>query len=64
MPQIGKLISYLLWTVLILLTLTIMLGSILLLKKNEIKSTKPIQPQIEIIVEDNKVDTIYVYSKP
>jgi hypothetical protein len=30
--------------------------------KNTIKSTKPITPKIELVIENNKVDTIYVYS--
>ena len=29
-----------------------------------IRSTKPIVPQIEIVVKNNIVDTIYVYRKP
>jgi len=29
-----------------------------------IKVTKPITPEIEIIVRDNVVDTLYVYRKP
>ncbi len=29
-----------------------------------IKTTEPITPEIEIIVKDNVVDTLYVYRKP
>jgi hypothetical protein len=29
-----------------------------------IKTTSPIVPEIELIIEDNKVDTLYVYRKP
>jgi hypothetical protein len=29
-----------------------------------IKVTKPITPELEIIVKDNVVDTLYVYRKP
>lgn len=29
---------------------------------NEIKSETPIQPRIELIIKDNKVDTIYIYN--
>ena len=29
-----------------------------------IKTTKPIIPEIELIVNDNIVDTLYVYRKP
>jgi len=29
-----------------------------------IKVSKPITPEIEIIVKDNVVDTLYVYRKP
>lgn len=29
-----------------------------------IKTTQPITPEIEIIVNDNVVDTLYVYRKP
>lgn len=28
-----------------------------------IKSTDPIIPEIELVVKDNKVDTVYVYRK-
>ncbi len=30
----------------------------------EIKSEKPITPEIRLTVKDNKVDTLYVYRKP
>ena len=29
-----------------------------------IKSTEPITPEIEIIVKDNVIDTLYLYRKP
>jgi hypothetical protein len=29
-----------------------------------IKTTTPIVPEIELIIKDNKVDTLYVYRKP
>jgi len=29
-----------------------------------IKSDRPIKPAIELVIKDNKVDTIYVYRKP
>ena len=29
-----------------------------------IKSPTPIKPRIELIIEDNKVDTLYVYDLP
>jgi len=29
-----------------------------------IKTTSPIVPEIELIIQDNKVDTLYVYRKP
>lgn len=29
-----------------------------------IKTTQPITPEIEIIVNDNVIDTLYVYRKP
>ncbi len=29
-----------------------------------IKVTEPIQPELEIIVKDNVIDTLYVYRKP
>ena len=32
--------------------------------KTEIRSTNLIQPQIELVIENNKVDTIYVYVEP
>lgn len=31
---------------------------------NAIRTREPIKPEIELIVEDNIVDTIYVYRKP
>lgn len=29
-----------------------------------IKVTEPIKPEIEIIIKDNVIDTLYVYRKP
>ena len=29
-----------------------------------IRSTLPIEPEIELVIENNKVDTIYVYRQP
>lgn len=29
-----------------------------------IKTTSPIAPEIELIIKDNKVDTLYVYRQP
>ena len=29
-----------------------------------IKTTRPIKPQIELVIKNNKVDTLYVYRKP
>lgn len=29
-----------------------------------IKTTSPMVPEIELIIKDNKVDTLYVYRKP
>ena len=29
-----------------------------------IKSTKPITPELEIIVKDNIIDTLYIYRQP
>jgi len=33
-------------------------------KGDSIKSEKPIKPQIELVIKNNKVDTLYVYRKP
>jgi hypothetical protein len=30
---------------------------------DEIKSDKLLKPEIQLVIEDNKVDTIYVYKK-
>ena len=32
--------------------------------RNVIKVNKPITPEIELIIKDNKVDTLYIYKKP
>ena len=29
-----------------------------------IRSTTPIKPEIELVVKDNVIDTVYVYRKP
>lgn len=34
------------------------------LKDDSIKTTRPIKPQIELVIKNNKVDTLYVYRKP
>ena len=31
---------------------------------DSIKSEHPIKPKIELVIKDNKVDTLYVYRKP
>lgn len=33
-------------------------------KDDDITSEHPIKPQIELVIKDNKVDTLYVYRKP
>lgn len=35
----------------------------LIIKKSVIKSDHRIEPRIELVVTDNKVDTVYVYQK-
>jgi hypothetical protein len=30
----------------------------------DIRSDKPIKPEIELVIRDNKVDTVYVYKQP
>lgn len=64
---IGEAIGCLFYTAIIGVVLTIIFGGWItwnFFGKDEIKSTTPIQPQIELVVEDNKVDTIYVYIEP
>ncbi|MCP4520957.1 MAG: hypothetical protein GY827_04565 [Cytophagales bacterium] len=39
-------------------------GFMSLVSSNDIRSTEPIAPQIELVVEDNVVDTIYIYKEP
>ena len=39
-------------------------GFMSLVSSNDIRSTEPIVPQIELVVEDNVVDTIYIYKEP
>lgn len=43
---------------------TSVLASILFNFKSEIKTDKLIVPEIELIIKDNKVDTLYIYKKP
>ena len=31
---------------------------------DSIKSDRPIKPEIELVIKDNRVDTLYVYKKP
>lgn len=31
---------------------------------DSIKSDKPIKPEIQLVIKDNRVDTVYVYKKP
>jgi hypothetical protein len=64
---IGEAIGCLFATAIIGVILTIIFGGGLIysfFSKDKIESTKPIQPQIELVIEDNKVDTIYVYIEP
>jgi hypothetical protein len=32
--------------------------------KRDIKSEKPIKPKIELVIKNNKVDTVYIYERP
>jgi hypothetical protein len=45
------------------LVLMVILGHKMIFEdKNTIISTKPITPKIELVIENNKVDTIYIYT--
>jgi len=33
-------------------------------KTDSIKSDKPINPELQLIIKDNKVDTLFIYRKP
>ena len=55
------------FTALILFGATIVLvvwGVTSFFTDDAIKSDKPIVPEIELIIKDNKVDTVYVYRLP
>ena len=54
-----------------LITIIVVLGIGLLgfagysfFKDDSIKSKHPIKPRLELVIENNKVDTLYVYEKP
>ena len=59
-------------TVMITLFIGFCIGIILLIgivcytlfHKTVIKSEIKIQPKIELVIKDNKVDTLYIYEKP
>lgn len=36
----------------------------LLIGRNTIKSDKLIVPQVQLVIDNNQVDTIYIYTKP
>lgn len=38
-------------------------GGVWMFTDNVIRSKKPIKPKIELVVNNNKVDTIYVYTQ-
>lgn len=42
----------------------ICMGCYFIFHKPVIKSETKIQPKIELVIKDNKVDTLYVYEKP
>lgn len=39
-------------------------GYELIFQDDDIRSTNPITPTIELVIEDNRVDTVYVYRHP
>lgn len=47
---------------------SIIIGSIWfvtwLASDDSIRTDKPIKPELELIIKDNKVDTVYVYRQP
>jgi hypothetical protein len=47
---LGMLIVGLIWS------------AVSIFSKDEIRSTIQIKPRIELVINDNKVDTVYVYS--
>lgn len=42
----------------------IVMGLTFLFHDHSIKSDKPIQPKIELVINNNQVDTVYIYEKP
>jgi hypothetical protein len=43
----------------------IIMGAIwFFVSSDEIKSEKRIEPKIELIIKDNKVDTLFIYKEP
>lgn len=50
---LGMLFSTAVWIIINLVT-----------KSDEIISEKPLKPEIQLIIKNNKVDTLYVYKKP
>lgn len=64
MEGIGKGIGEMFISILII---GIFFGAIIIwffFSSNEIRSPQKIEPKIELIIENNIVDTIYIYEKP
>ena len=61
---LGQMFGCLIAIVVILAIGFIGTGCYYFFKDDAIKTDKPIKPQIELVIKNNKVDTLYVYRKP
>jgi H+/gluconate symporter-like permease len=63
---IGSFLTFIWYGFLVGVIAVIILGIVLLFNifgKQTIKSDKIIKPKLELVIKDNKIDTVYVYEK-
>jgi hypothetical protein len=61
---LGQMFGCLIIIIVVLGIAVLGFGGYTVFKDDAIKSDHPIKPQIELVVKNNKVDTLYVYRKP
>ena len=61
---IGQMFGCLVAIIIVLVIGFIGTGCYYFFNDDAIKTNRPIKPQIELVIKNNKVDTLYVYRKP
>lgn len=61
---LGQVFGCLITSIIVLFIGCVGFGMYAFFRDDSIKSEHPIKPQIELVIKDNEIDTLYVYKKP